>query len=515
MDFEEIDAAESAAGTRRMEEQPAGIAAGPERTEEQPAENAAGIGRNEEQPAGDAAGPVGATRRIEEQPAGDAAGTRHFEEQSAGVAAEPNTQSHTHTQDPWSSWGQRSRWEHQQWNSWTSQPWWGGTTWQRAPQQTEQPWQGEQSRPRQPEQPQPQHTPQPNPNPWQGERPGHGQPGMQQQQYIPQVLPFTGHPPAPARETADPPPWPGWTHYREWKRAVRRWHATTDILPNRRGARVMRTFDWALQERLAHIPEETVQSEGYLEALLLVLDLHAGEHQEDDLKRALHGALMAWKRDRAETLTQYTLRREMQCREIERHGVVLPETVKGYLLLQGASLTAQSQANLRTLTSGQLLGTEVAKAMRTMDTTNTAMEQTSAGKTLLLDEDEEDAESWTSSLEAAVYAEVCELDLDEQEAEHVWAAVEHAREQSKPKKRTWMDNKKFKTAIRRDRSGVLGMLRGAGASGGSSGPGTQAGSTNAAPERRGQPQRKRMTITELKLVSRCAHCGQRGHWKAE
>eukprot|EP00971_Amphidinium_carterae_P025859 510057-Amphidinium_carterae.1 len=340
----ELEAAESA-NQARTEEQPAGVAAGTERTEEQPAGGAAGTERMEEQPASAVAG-----TRVEEQPAGVAAGQ-----------AETSAWGHAHNEgQAWNSAHQRQAWEYQQWNTWSSQPWWGGTQWHRGHQEGQT---------------------------WAREQPSQGPSQQQyQQQPITYSAPVTQpsiHPAfvTPARETADPPPWPGWTHCREWKRAVKRWDATTDILASRRGARVMRTFDWALQERLAHVPEDILQSDRYLEALLNVLDLHVGEHQEDDMKRALHGALIAWKRDRAETLTQYTLRRDMQCREIERHGVV-PEAVKGYLLLQGAALTAQSQANLRTLTSGQLLGNEVARALRTMDTTNTALDQPAAGKTL-------------------------------------------------------------------------------------------------------------------------------------
>eukprot|EP00971_Amphidinium_carterae_P314927 6260330-Amphidinium_carterae.1 len=205
----------------------------------------------------------------------------------------------------------------------------------------------------------------------------------------------------------------------------------------------MRMFDWSLQERLQHIPEDTLLSAGYLDALLAVLDLHAGEHHEDELRRALHGALMSWRRERSESLTQFTLRRDMQCREVEKHGVVLPEAVKGYLLLQGATLTPQSQANLRTLTAGQLLGHEVAKALRMMDTAAATMDSTTTSATSSkafvaehAGEDQGDAESWTSSLEQAVYAEVCELDLEEKDAEQVWAAVEQAREQSKFKKKS-------------------------------------------------------------------------------
>eukprot|EP00971_Amphidinium_carterae_P051297 1009909-Amphidinium_carterae.1 len=47
------------------------------------------------------------------------------------------------------------------------------------------------------------------------------------------------------------------------------------------------------------------------------------------------------------------------------------------------------------------------------------------------------------------------------------------------------------------------------------GSGSSARTGNADSSDRAQGGRKRMTIAELKLVSRCANCGQRGHWRAE
>eukprot|EP00971_Amphidinium_carterae_P351516 6492149-Amphidinium_carterae.1 len=328
--------------------------------------------------------------------------------------------------------------------------------------------------------------------------------------------------PAPPRETSDPPQWPGWGHYREWKRSVRRWDAASDILVDRRGARLMRTFDWSLQERLSHVPEQVLRSPQYLDEIIRVLDVFAGEHQENDLRRSLHAALMSWQREKSETLTQYTMRREMQCREAAGHGVVLPEPVQGYLLLQGAGLSAQSQSNLRTLTAGQILGSEVARALRMMDTTSTTMEGANASKAFLADaaaaeESPDETGSWSSSLEAAVFAELTDLDLDEAEATQAWSMIESAREQSKGKKRSWVENRRFKSAIKKDRSGILGMIRQQRQAGGGSAShsapsatGTSLTSADKTPA-----VRKKLSIAELKLVSRCANCGQKGHWKAE
>ena len=98
--------------------------------------------------------------------------------------------------------------------------------------------------------------------------------------------------------------------------------------------------------------------------------------------------------------------------------------------------------------------------------------------------------------------ELAGLDLDEEEAAEVFAVLEQRR-------RTWSENKKLKQALRKDRSGVM-----AGSS--SSPPVSQSAGGGAAVSSLNKGSgRKRMSIAELKLISRCANCGQKGHWRAE
>ena len=139
------------------------------------------------------------------------------------------------------------------------------------------------------------------------------------------------------KDTSDPPTWAGWEHYRVWKRAVFRWDRCTDLPLDRRAGRVLARLDWSLQARLEHVAESALMEEKYLEHIFRILDSLAGEREEDTLKRALQGAMMQWKREKTESLTQFALRREQQCQVALEAGVVLPSLAKGYLLMEGRS----------------------------------------------------------------------------------------------------------------------------------------------------------------------------------
>ena len=87
------------------------------------------------------------------------------------------------------------------------------------------------------------------------------------------------------------------------------------------------------------------------------------------------------------------------------------------------------------------------------------------------------------------------LDLEEDEAQEAFAVLEGG------KRRSWAENRRLKQVLRKDRAGAM-----------------QAPERQKPSESGGKGQgkeRKRLTVAELKLVSRCANCGQKGHWKAE
>ena len=53
----------------------------------------------------------------------------------------------------------------------------------------------------------------------------------------------------------------------------------------------MKSFDWDLQAKFEHISDSELQGDGYLESILAVLDVLAGEREGDDSRRAAREAL--------------------------------------------------------------------------------------------------------------------------------------------------------------------------------------------------------------------------------
>eukprot|EP00971_Amphidinium_carterae_P040774 800275-Amphidinium_carterae.1 len=162
--------------------------------------------------------------------------------------------------------------------------------------------------------------------------------------------------------------------------------------------------------------------------------------------------------------------------------------------MEGAQLNAQGLQNLKTLTNGAMDWQLVSRSLRAMDTGSAG----GAPAVFLLDDEEEQVDE--SEGESEAWRELEQLDLDEGEAQEVFAAIETEKSKNK---RSWAENRLMKAAVKKDRSGSQ-----------------RAASSSGAPPRgaglgKGKGKGKRLSISELKLISRCANCGQRGHWRAE
>ena len=88
-------------------------------------------------------------------------------------------------------------------------------------------------------------------------------------------------------DLSDPPPWPGWSHYRLWKKAVERWNRSTDIPVWRRSDKLLKLLDWDLQGRFEYVPEAELASDKYLDLIFQVLDVLAGERERAEKRRAV------------------------------------------------------------------------------------------------------------------------------------------------------------------------------------------------------------------------------------
>ena len=113
----------------------------------------------------------------------------------------------------------------------------------------------------------------------------------------------TGH--FPKGDFADPPQWPGWPHYRHWKRALARWNTNTDVPMWRRAEKVLRQFTWEFQTHFDHLSEEQLSGSGYLEHITAILDILEGERSSAEKRRTIRAALYEGSRRSDEGLAQY------------------------------------------------------------------------------------------------------------------------------------------------------------------------------------------------------------------
>eukprot|EP00959_Pyramimonas_sp_CCMP1952_P052829 1104715-Pyramimonas_sp.AAC.1 len=95
------------------------------------------------------------------------------------------------------------------------------------------------------------------------------------------------------------------------------------------------------------------------------------------------------------------------------------------------------------------------------------------------------------------YEAISAQEFDEDQACMVLAAVLDEKRQKEGRPRRWAESKELKAAIARDR-GFFDSKR----SGGRQAPRPGAG-------------RQRLSISRLKERTRCANCGQKGHWRKE
>ena len=109
---------------------------------------------------------------------------------------------------------------------------------------------------------------------------------------------------------SDPPAWPGWQHFRLWKKSLARWDAATDVAVRRRSEKVLKLFDWDMQARFEHLSDAVLTSDKYLEAMMQVLEGLSGEKAGDEQRRALKGGVYDTDRRKDETLSQFVLRRQ-------------------------------------------------------------------------------------------------------------------------------------------------------------------------------------------------------------
>ncbi|CAJ1456378.1 unnamed protein product [Effrenium voratum] len=277
-------------------------------------------------------------------------------------------------------------------------------------------------------------------------------------------------------DLSDPPPWPGWSHYRLWKKAVERWNRSTDIPVWRSSDKLLKLLDWDLQGRFEYVPEAELTSDKYLDLIFQVLDVLAGEREGAEKRRAVRAALYEAPRRSEESYSQYILRREQQFQAAEKF-MPIPNEIKAFMTEENAGLSKQGLQNLRTLTQGASDFGAVRRALQVLDLDEESITRPrahfvdsldTAPETYLegVEDDCEDTED-DSEDQRETLKEISDLDLTEHEAQEVLLAMDRDDHHGKRKKKTSHREK---------------VVR-----------------------------KKRISPEELKKITKCANCGERGH----
>ena len=291
---------------------------------------------------------------------------------------------------------------------------------------------------------------------------------------------------------SDPPQWSGWSHYRLWKRALVRWNSNTDVLLRRRSKKVLKSFDYDLQAKLDHISDQELQGAGYLNSIFAVLDILAGEKETSERRRVLRAALYEGPRRSDESLAQYALRREAQFMSATPF-INIPDDLKAFMLEEQANLSKQSVQNLRVLTGGSSDFRQVLKALRVLDTDEEPIAKNKHSSYFEgdahgsnydhFDDDVSEEEFGLAESEVqGMLDSISQQDLEED------AAMSFVTDWEAKKKRSWSENRAMKNAKKKDRRHF-----------------------DEPDSRPPKPaaHRGRLSIQELKKVTRCGNCSQK------
>ncbi|CAK0830782.1 unnamed protein product, partial [Prorocentrum cordatum] len=328
------------------------------------------------------------------------------------------------------------------------------------------------------------------------------------------------HPPPPAPaggfhrgDNQGPQQWQGFDRLDTWVLSIQRWSRRTALSSEAQAGRVVDELPVELQEKLMHIQED-LDCPGGLEVLLSYLKQARGDREDDKSKKAFERALENTEMRSGETLTQFVIRRDMEVREARKFGLDLPEKVQVEQLKAGARLSEQNMINLLSISQGREDLDSVKKALMRMDVRRKPDATRRQGKTFAAADEEDDygedddmsdlvlVEFWEDSIldivdAEAVYAAVESQDLDEEQLASVVAAVLDEKREKEGRPRRWAEAKDLKRAMARDREFFDSKRAG------------------KKPAPRVGAGKQKLSIEKLKARTRCANCGQRGHWRRE
>ncbi|CAK0825015.1 unnamed protein product, partial [Prorocentrum cordatum] len=278
------------------------------------------------------------------------------------------------------------------------------------------------------------------------------------------------------------PSWPGWERFRLWKQYVKRWKDSLHLSEVQAADRLLEILPWEIKTTLEDIPD----SELTVEIILRRMGFKSGEREDDDLYRTGSEAMQDTERKKDEDLHAFAERRRRQFDKAKSIGMEIPQKIQGMLLMQGARLNEQGRQNLKSLTKGSMLGEDILWALPKLDTGGKIWSDGKQSSLLSMGSEEAPPPSEPHRAESGPVEEpIYEWSYwaDELDSEDEAMVLVELSEKSLAEPEAWKENQQLKTALKRDR----GFWK----------------------------KKRRLTPSQLKLITKCGNCGEVGHWHKE
>jgi hypothetical protein len=275
--------------------------------------------------------------------------------------------------------------------------------------------------------------------------------------------------------------------YRRWRRRAELYlqGLPTTVPEKKWGARLLEHLAGEAKELMEHLPlEKIIDDEGYKNVLAL-LDEKYKELEGHELQRVLKEYFYEITIKSQETYRNFTVRLETSYRALVRHGVQLPDEVRGWFLMRKLSLDATAEAMVLTSSGGSIKYDQVVKAIKSVFPYGKSGTGTKQSKEVFMADEPEQGEGHDEGPEEVMEVIASELqEADEYESEDALEAYEayvNVRQKMREKK-TARGYKMFDKEKKQTWS-LQGTMKG--------------------------------KIEMLKQKTKCHICRKQGHWKKE
>ena len=286
--------------------------------------------------------------------------------------------------------------------------------------------------------------------------------------------------------------------FKQYKRDLSLWQWESEVPKRKHAVKVLRQLTGSARAAADEVPLDKIQSEDGVQAILGKLEEHFMPHLEAAMPKSFEKAVYGESRKSKESIQDYIIRMDQAFKELREESVELPEVVRGYIIFRQANLSQTQEDQVTTWTAGRYERAEVVRALRKLE--KVSKDKSNKGYVtedfdFHVEESSQAAMEDETDYDIENYVYVADGDLnqifEEGEITEALATYQQVRKAIRDQRtaRNWSGGK---GDWRFNKGGSYGK-------GGFRPPGKGA----------------RIHVEALKLRTKCARCGQIGHWAKE